>query len=141
MNVKRTALAVALALIATSAAALARGATPAPGAQDDKAADIVGKWEGVAKNTPDGDSPFTMELASEGGKVACVLSGPHGTFRGKDGSYADGKLTVSLYSAEGVPLTITGTYAEDKLTGEWDAGSYGRGPYEATRAKAAAPAK
>jgi hypothetical protein len=90
-----------------------------------KADAVVGMWEGIAKNTPRGDSPFTMELRNEGGKVAGHIKSPDGSFHAKEGTFADGKLSVTFSNMEGVAVTVLATVKEDTISGTWSAGSNG----------------
>lgn len=101
---------------------------------------LVGTWEGVAKNTPRGDSPFTMELKNEGGKIAGHIKSADGSFYAKEGTFADGKLSIAFANMEGVPVTVTGTVKDGTITGTWASGSNGGGAFECKKVVAAASA-
>jgi hypothetical protein len=123
----------ALSRILTVVLSLALLCSVAAAAQRAKGGSVTGKWEGIAKGAGEGDLPFTMELRSEAGKIVGQIISSQGNLTVSNGTFADGKLSITITNAEGATGTITGTLKENKLSGEWKLGE-GGGTYEASKA-------
>jgi hypothetical protein len=95
--------------------------TPVPA----PAKEVSGKYEGSAKAPGQADMPLTLELKNEAGKVSGRMTTPQGASDISEGSLADGKLSVK-FGAAGKDGVMTGRIQDDKLMGEWIAGTQKR---------------
>jgi hypothetical protein len=108
-------------------------------ALDDKAAaDISGKYEGVAKSEAFGEIPLTVNLKNTGGKLTGTIETPQGPANITDGSYADGKVTLK-FDAGGNEGIVTATLNGDKIVGKWELGG-ANGTLELKKAGGSTPA-
>jgi len=101
---------------------------PVPPAAQDKAkapgGDVIsGEWEGAVE-MPDGAMPFTLKLKFENDKVTGEVGSQQGAVAITEGSFVDGKLTVTFTYVDGNPVSMSGTLADGQLTGSL---SYGGG--------------
>jgi hypothetical protein len=98
---------------------------PAPPPQEkDKpaAADpIGGDWEGLVE-LPDGSTPFTMKLTVEKEKVTGEVAGPQGATAITEGSWTEGKLTISFTYVDGAGIVMTGSVSDGQLAGSLNYG-------------------
>ncbi|HKQ05929.1 MAG TPA: hypothetical protein VJ464_12405 [Blastocatellia bacterium] len=117
MQLRKTFALLLMALLISSTALAASFNNPA----DDKAADISGKYEGIAKSEAFGEIPLTVNLKNNGGKLTGTIETPQGPANITDGSYADGKLTLK-FDAGGNEGTVTATLAGEKIVGKWELG-------------------
>ena len=122
MQLRRVFTVLSIALLISSAAfATTRNNWVA----DEKAAaDISGKYEGVAKSESFGDIPLTVNLKSTAGKLSGTIETPQGPAAITDGSYADGKVTLK-FDAGGNEGTVTAMLNGDKIVGKWELGGAG----------------
>src|SRR5262249_9772748 len=119
MQLRRLLTVLSIALLISSAAF---ATTRNYRATDEKAAaDISGKYEGVAKSESFGDIPLTVNLKHAGGKLSGTIEPPQGPASITDGSYADGKVTLK-FDAGGNEGTVTATLNGDKIVGKWELG-------------------
>ena len=81
--------------------------------------------------------PFTMELKNEAGRVSGRIDCPEGVFTGEEGTFADGKLSITLAAPGGPPVQVIGTLKGDSLTGEWRVESQGTGTFQCARVQGA----
>ncbi|MEA2205287.1 MAG: hypothetical protein QOE77_2063 [Blastocatellia bacterium] len=95
--------------------------TPAPA----PAKDVSGKYEGSAKTPGQPDLQLTLELKNEAGKVSGRMTTPQGSSDISEGSLTNGKLSVK-FGAAGKDGVMTGRIQDDKLVGEWIAGTQKR---------------
>jgi hypothetical protein len=95
--------------------------TPVPA----PAKDVSGKYEGSAKTPGQAEMQLTLELKNEAGKVSGRMTTPQGSSDISEGSLADGKLSVK-FGAAGKDGVMTGRIQDDKLVGEWIAGTQKR---------------
>ena len=100
----------------------------APAATSDP---ISGEWEAVAYLQGQ-QSPFILKLKLEGDKVAGESSSALGDATISKGSIAGDKLTLVLDTPNGA-VTLTGTIASGKITGQVDFASQAQGKWEAKR--------
>jgi hypothetical protein len=136
MQLKRIVALLSIALLISSAAFAASFNKLA---MDEKAAaDISGKYEGVAKSEAFGEIPLTVNLKNTNGKLSGTIETPQGPATITDGSYADGKVTLK-FDAGGNEGIVTATLNGDKLVGKWELGGAG-GTLELKKAGGAAPA-
>jgi hypothetical protein len=136
MQLRRSLALLSIALLISSAALAASFNKPA--ADDKAAADISGKYEGVAKSEAFGEIPLTVNLKSNGSKLSGTIETPQGPANITDGSYADGKLTLK-FDAGGNEGTVTATINGDKIVGKWELGGAG-GTLDLKKAGSATPA-
>src|SRR5436853_1609105 len=136
MQLRRSVALLAIALLISSAAFAAPFNRLA---LDEKAAaDISGKYEGVAKSEAFGEIPLTVNLKNTGGKLSGTIETPQGPATITDGSYADGKVTIK-FDAGGNEGVVTATLNGDKLVGKWELGGAG-GTLELKKAGGTTPA-
>jgi hypothetical protein len=136
MQLRRSVALFAIALLISSASFAAPFNRLA---LDDKAAaDISGKYEGVAKSEAFGEIPLTVNLKNVGGKLSGTIETPQGPANITDGSYADGKVTLK-FDAGGNEGIVTATLNGDKIVGKWELGGAG-GTLELKKAGGATPA-
>jgi hypothetical protein len=133
-------IAVGLCVVAGSAAWAQ--AKPAPPAAQDKdkvaAADpISGEWEGAVE-MPDAPMPFSMKLKLEKGKVTGEVGGQQGAVAISDGSFVDGKFSITFTYVDGAAVVMTGTVADGQFTGSLN---YGGGQMVTNWAAKKKPAK
>jgi hypothetical protein len=98
--------------------------TPPAGPEKDKAAvadAVSGEWEG-AVDMPDGALQFSLKLKLEKDKVTGEIGSQQGAVAISDGSFVDGKLTISFTYVDGNAVAMTGTVADGQLTGSLDYG-------------------
>ena len=84
---------------------------------------ISGEWEGAVE-MPDGALPFTLKLKLEKDKVTGEVGSQQGAVAITEGSFVDGKLTVTFTYVDGNPVSMSGTVVDGQLTGSL---SYGGG--------------
>ena len=136
MQLRRSVALLSIALLISSAAFAASFSKLA---FDEKAAaDISGKYEGVAKSEAFGEIPLTVNLKNAGGKLTGTIETPQGPAQITDGSYADGKVTLK-FDAGGNEGTVTATLSGDKIVGKWELGGAG-GTLELKKAGGSTPA-
>jgi hypothetical protein len=136
MQLRRIFALLSIALLISSAAFAASFNNLA--ADDKAAADISGKYEGIAKSEAFGEIPLTVNLKSAGGKLTGTIETPQGPATITDGSYADGKVTLK-FNAGGNEGTVTATLNGDKIAGKWELGGAG-GTLELKKAGGTTPA-
>jgi hypothetical protein len=80
--------------------------------------DVSGRYEGTAKSAGAADTPLTLELKSEGGKITGQLKSGANSVEISEATLADGKLSLKLgpVAKDGV---LTAKVDGDNLTGEW----------------------
>src|ERR1044071_2559835 len=122
MQLRRSLALLAIALLLSSAALAAPFNNLA--VDDKAAADISGKYEGVAKSEAFGEIPLTVNLKNTGGKLTGTIETPQGPANITDGAYADGKVTLK-FDAGGNEGTVTATLSGDKIVGKWELGGAG----------------
>ena len=126
-------LALLVAASATGSAATFNNSTG-----EDK---LSGRYQGVAKNDQMADTPLTVELKNDNGKLSGKMDILAGSANITSGTYADGKITMK-FDAGGQEGTINGTVDGDKITGKWEvAGQTGTFELRKVGAVAAAPKK
>ena len=136
MQLRRSFALLSIALLISSAAFAATFNNPA--ADDKAAADISGKYEGVAKSEALGEIPLTVTLKSNGGKLSGTIETPQGPANITDGTYADGKVMLK-FDAGGNEGTVTATVNGDKIVGKWELGGAG-GTLDLKKAGGSTPA-
>ncbi len=97
---------------------------PAAPAGRDKAASadpITGEWDGAVE-MPDGPMPFNMKLKLEKGKVTGEIGSNQGAVAISDGSFVDGKVSITFTYVDGNSVTMTGASAEGALAGSLNYG-------------------
>ena len=84
--------------------------------------DVSGTYTGTAKTAGAADTPLTLELKNEGGKITGSLKAGADSFDISDATLADGKLSLKLgpVAKNGV---LTAKVNGDTLTGEWISGA------------------
>ena len=92
--------------------------TPKPAADP-----VTGSWEGTVE-LPDGSVPFTMTLKLEGSKVTGEVGSVQGAAPISEGSWVDGKLTITFTYVDGAAIQMTGVVTDGALKGDL---SYGGG--------------
>jgi hypothetical protein len=114
--------AMSLCVVAVSGAR-AQVKPAAPGGQDKAASadPITGEWEGAVE-MPDGSMPFTMKLRLEKAKVTGEIGSNQGAAPISDGSFADGKLSITFTYVDGNGVTMTGAAADGALAGSLNYG-------------------
>jgi len=114
-------------LVVAPAFAQSGGGQPPPsgqGGEKQAAADpITGNWEGLV-DMPDGAMPFVLSLKLEEGKVTGTIGSQAGALPITDGSFADGKLSVTFTYVDGSGIEMIGTLADGQFSGSL---SYGGG--------------
>lgn len=136
MQLRRSFAVLSIALLISSAAFAASFNNLA---SDDKAAaDISGKYEGIAKSEAFGEIPLTVNLKNTGGKLTGTIETPQGPATITDGAYAEGKVTLK-FDAGGNEGTVTATLNGDKIVGKWELGGAG-GTLELKKASGSTPA-
>lgn len=116
-------LAVGVCLVAGAAWAQEQPASPA-GQEKDKAASadpVSGEWDGTVV-MPDSAMPFSMKLKVEKDKVAGEIGSQQGAVPITEGSFVDGKLTITFTYADGNVVVMSGAVAEGQLTGSLNYG-------------------
>lgn len=98
-------------------------ASPEKGKAAAAADPVSGEWEGMV-DLPDGATPFSMKLQLEKDKVTGEVTGPQGTAPITEGSWADGKLTVTFTYVDGAAIVMSGGLTEGQFAGSL---SYGGG--------------
>ena len=136
MQLRRSFAMLSIALLISSTALAASFNNPV--ADDKAAADISGKYEGVAKSEAFGEIPLTVNLKSNGAKLTGTIETPQGPANITDGTYADGKVTLK-FDAGGNEGTVTATINGDKIVGKWELGGAG-GTLELKKAGGSTPA-
>ena len=96
----------------------ATAATPATAPAPPAAADLSGEWEAVADANGQ-PFPFLLTLKIEGEKVSGASSSQLGEASIKEGSWKDGKLSLSLENQNGV-IVMSAIVIEGKLSGEFE---------------------
>src|SRR5437868_6427970 len=136
MQLRRSFAVLSIALLISSAAFAASFNNLA---SDDKAAaDISGKYEGIAKSEAFGEIPLTVNLKNTGGKLTGTIETPQGPATITGGTYADGKVTLK-FDAGGNEGTVTATLNGDKIVGKWELGGAG-GTLDLKKAGSTTPA-
>jgi hypothetical protein len=118
-------------LLAVSVIALCLAGGAPTWAQDGPkpAADsISGSWEGTVE-LPDGSMPLSMTLKLDGAKVTGEVGSVQGAAPITEGSWVDGKLTISFTYVDGAAVQMTGVVTNGALSGNL---SYGGGQIVAT---------
>jgi hypothetical protein len=124
--------------LAGGSMALAQEKPTPPAGQDKVAADLVtGEWEGTV-DMPDGAMPFSMKLKLEKDKVTGEVGSQQGVVAITDGSFVDGKLTVTFTYVDGNGVAMTGTLADGQFGGSLN---YGAGQMVTTWAAKRRPVK
>ncbi|HEY6806217.1 MAG TPA: hypothetical protein VI306_21745 [Pyrinomonadaceae bacterium] len=84
--------------------------------------DVSGTYTGTAKTAGAADTPLTLELKNEGGKITGSLKAGADSIEISDATLADGKLSLKLgpVAKNGV---LTAKVNGDTLTGEWISGA------------------
>jgi hypothetical protein len=84
--------------------------------------DVSGRYEGTAKLAGAADTPLTLELKNEGGKITGHLQAGANSIEVSEANLAEGKLSLKLGPAakDGV---LTVKVDGNKLAGEWIAGA------------------
>src|ERR1044071_7315777 len=136
MQLRRSLALLAIALLLSSAALAAPFNNLA--VDDKAAADISGKYEGVAKSEAFGEIPLTVNLKNTAGKLTGTIETPQGPATITDGAYVDGKVTLK-FDAGGNEGTVTATLNGDKIVGKWELGGAG-GTLELKKGGGAPPA-
>ncbi|HEY0079567.1 MAG TPA: hypothetical protein VGB73_13220 [Pyrinomonadaceae bacterium] len=82
------------------------------------AGEISGRYEGIGKTQSYGDVPIVLEIRSVKGTITGTMHTPLGDFELTQGSYTEGKLTLTVesYDDEG---SITASLDDGKLVGEF----------------------
>jgi hypothetical protein len=92
---------------------------------------ISGEWDASA-DVGGSSLPFTLKLKLEGDKVSGEASSSQGNAPVSKGTWAGGKLSVTLDTPNGA-ITLTGTVAEGKITGDFDFAGQAQGKWEAKK--------
>jgi hypothetical protein len=87
-----------------------------------QAPDVSGKYEGTVKTAGAADATATLEIKNEAGKVSGRLVSGSATLEISEGTLADGKLSLK-FGAVGKDGILNAKVEEDKITGDWIAGS------------------
>jgi hypothetical protein len=99
---------------------------------------VTGDWD-VTIASPQGTNTTAVTFKQEGTKVSGVFKSPQGTLPFDGGSLtgSDLKFTFTV-NAQGMelPITLTGTVADDKMTGKADFGGFAEGDWSAKRSTA-----
>lgn len=113
-----------LVLVAAAVCVAQEGAKPPAGDQTPAKDTVSGKYEGTAKTAGAADTALTLELKNEAGKLSGRLVTP-GPVEISEGTLTDGKVSLK-FGVAGKDGTLTGQLVDDKLTGEWIAGTQKR---------------
>jgi len=115
---------------------------PAAGQEKEKpaavAADpLTGEYDGTV-DMQDGAMPFSLKLKLEKDKVTGEVGSQQGAVPITDGSFADGKLSISFNYVDGAAVLMTGTLTDGQLAGSLN---YGGGQMVVSWAAKKKPAK
>jgi hypothetical protein len=99
-------------------------------------ADVSGRYEGTAKTAGAPDTPLTLELKTEGGKITGHLKVGANSIEITEATFADSKLALKL-GPVGKDGVLTAKVDGDKLTGDWINGAQKK-TVELTKANVAA---
>ncbi len=98
-------------------------ASPEKGKAAVAADPVSGEWEGMV-DLPDGATPFSMKLTLEKDKVTGEVTGPQGAAPITEGSWAEGKLTLTFTYVDGAAIVMSGGLTAGQFAGSL---SYGGG--------------
>jgi hypothetical protein len=117
------------------AAAQASQAKPEPPKTETKApASIAGKWT-LSIDPGSGPMQLPVEFKVDGKKLSGSIVGPQGESVNLTGEFADGKMTFSISTPDGMNVSFKGALKDDgTLAGMLDFGQ-GEFPWTATRVK------
>jgi len=127
-KVARALVGFILTLLASASIALAQqkpAETQAPLTSAAPAKDVSGKYEGSGKAAGLPDVQITLDLKSESGKVSGRLTTAQGSSEISEGAITDGKLSLK-FGAAGKDGALTGQIQDEKVSGEWTAGTQKR---------------
>jgi len=93
--------------------------SPTPAEKPASSNPLSGKYEGVAKG-PTNETPLTLEVADDKGKVSGRLVTPNGASEISQGTFTEGRLDLK-FGSDGTESSLTAQLQGDKLTGEWTA--------------------
>ena len=116
-------LAVGACLAAGAAWAQEKPVPPA-GQEQDKAAaadPVSGEWEGTVAMA-DGAMPFSLKLKVDKDKVTGEIGGQQGATPISEGSFVDGKLTITFTYMDGAVIVMNGAVADGQITGSLNYG-------------------
>lgn len=119
----------AAAVMASDAKPAEPKTEPAAGAGDP----ISGEWDAAA-DVQGQSFPFTLKLKLEGEMVTGESSSDQGSATISKGSWKAGKLTLVIDTPNG-SVTLSGSVAEGKVTGDFDFAGQMQGKWEASKKK------
>jgi hypothetical protein len=97
------------------------------------AADVTGKWNVTATTNSGREYKFSLELKSDGGKLAGAMTSPDGTYPVQDVQLAGDQLTYKVAVNDG-SYNLKFTVAGDSMKGTWTAADGNTGNIVAARA-------
>jgi hypothetical protein len=96
---------------------------------------VAGKYEGLARGTPDGDMSATVVLAQNGGLLTGTMTAGSYSFAISEGKVDGDQLSWS-FSDGNVSGSVTATYTAGAINGSWWAGGGGTGALELKKSAA-----
>jgi|SRR5579875_258436 len=90
---------------------------------------IVGTWNCIAHGGENGDVPFTLYLQESDGELTGTVSAPQGDADLSSVTFKDNKLKIDIDTGDS-NYSLTATYAEGKLAGEWSRDGQKQGTWE-----------
>ena len=103
--------------------------------------DITGDWD-VTVNSPQGSNTTPVTFKQEAGKVSGMFKSPQGTLPFEGGTMTGNDLkftfTINVQGME-LPITLTGKFEGETITGKADFGGFAEGDWSAKRTGTAAP--
>ncbi len=99
------------------------------------ASPITGEWNGMAKNTPQGDTTFTMSLKQSGNTVTGSLTIGPNTIDLSEGKFKSKKLSFKITPGDQEVYEVNGTLKKNQLSGTWKNNQGATGTWTAEKGK------
>lgn len=85
---------------------------------------VVGEWDYVIKNLPDGDTKGVLSIKWEGDKYVGTLQGDQGSLQLKNLVIENKELKNASFEAQGYAIEMNGAFAGNTFTGKIRAAGY-----------------
>lgn len=129
-----SAVTISLGLPALAAAQATQAKPEPPKAEAKAAPSPAGKWT-MSIDPGSGPMQLPMEFKIDGKKLTGQLTGPQGEAVNLEGEYADGKVSFSITTPDGMQIAFKGAMKDDGTLAGTMNFTQGEFPWTATRVK------